>query len=170
MFEQAGTYRITLYENKDLQLSFDGNGDIITIYNTGDIIELQNSNCDTSNLALSFQAQRAAGNDLKYSHTITWQEIGASDENIEKIRKLKTSIYGWIALIEFYNLESKVIVNPLRYNNSTLDNNISNHYNVSLSNRVFGAELKNKEFGLWILADGFWNDKGYWIDDEVWND
>jgi hypothetical protein len=140
MEEQAGVYKIVLYEDKDLSYVYSG-GDIVQINNTSTSITLENSDCDTQELNYSFEYKRSPNNRLRYKNKITWLTLGLNDENIEQIRQIKQSIYGWIALIEFYNGLSKVIKQPLRFMNSAINNNLSNSYSIEIMNPVFGGRL-----------------------------
>lgn len=180
MEEQAGIYRITLYEAKDLLFVY-GSESLVSYVNSietaGVIITLENSDCNTMDLDLSFESRRSGNNKLLYKHTITWDLLGIDKINLDKISQLKTSIYGWVALIEFYNNTAQVIENPFRFVNSSIDNNVSNHYNIELKNVLFGKRVKEYKFAplTWILEDGTWRNIDIngnptrWTSDGLWN-
>lgn len=145
MNEQAGIYRISLYENKDLLFIYsrDTDNTIINILNSSTVLEIENSDCDTTDLGFSFTHRRSGNNTLKYRNSLSWKYIGLTDSNIQLIQQIKQSIYGWVAMIEFYKDEKKIIEQPFKFVNSSIDNNVSNHYNIELQNRVFGNRLKD---------------------------
>jgi hypothetical protein len=169
--EQAGVYRITLYENKDLTLLFTGD-DVTNIISSGAVIPIENDNCETQEISLVQQPQRSANNKLKYRSRIDWLLFDYSIERLQLINQIKQSIYGWIAKIDFYNSSSKVIPSPLRFIEALNDNN-SSSFGISIENVVLGDKLLNFIEGLeleWILEQGVWNDSGIWIDSELWKD
>lgn len=144
--EQAGIYRIILYENKGVDLVYRDANTIREISNTGDVVTLENSDDDTMELDFTFKSKRSANNKLSYKHTIIWKQLGLDDSNIDLINTLKKSIYGWIPVIEFYNKSQKIITNPFRFTESIIDNNISNHYEITLDNINFSDNLKMIDF------------------------
>ena len=143
MEEQAGVYQFTLYENKGVSITYNVDGSIRVISNTGETITIENSSCDTIDLGYTFEHQRSANNTLRYRNSISWKQIGLINSNLDLIAQLKSSIYGWIVMIEFYKQEKKIVLNPFRYVNSTIDNNISNHYNIELRNPIYGLRILN---------------------------
>lgn len=143
MVEQAGIYRIVLYENKDVNLVFRPDGSIEGISNAGDILTLENSDEDTRELDLILNPRKNKNNKLRYKHTIIWKQLGLDSSNFEIINTLKNSIYGWLAKIEFYNNTEKIITNPFRFNESSINNNISNHYEIALNNINFGNRMNS---------------------------
>ena len=140
MEEQAGIYQFTLIENKGVSITYNTDGSIRVITNTGDELTIENSDCDTIQLDYSFTHRRSGNNKLQYRNTISWNQIGLNDSNLDLINQIKQSIYGWIVLIEFYNKEQKIILNPFRFRNSAITN-ISNHYNIELQNVIFGKRI-----------------------------
>lgn len=143
MQEQAGIYRIVLYEAKDISFSYTNNNTIRSISNTGSIIEIENYNDSTIDLNFTFTHRRSGNNKLQYKNTLIWKQIGLNDSNLDLISQLKTSIYGWVPVIEFYNKSKKIIDNPLKFKSSEIDNNLSNHYNITIENPIFGNRIKD---------------------------
>jgi len=143
MEEQAGIYRITLYEAKGLLIEYIDNNTIRSISNTGATITLENSDCNTMELGYNFEHRRSGNNKLTYKNTIIWKQLDLNGTNLSLIDQLKTSIYGWIPVIEFYNNTQKIIENPFRYTTASIDNNVSNHYNIELKNVLFGKRIKD---------------------------
>lgn len=141
--EQAGVYKITLYENKGVSVTYNQDGSVQTFSTTGDIIVLENSDCDTMELGLSFTSKRNANNKLKYKHTVTWTQLGLDNDNIELINTLKQSIYGWIVELEMYNGEiRRIITNPVKFIDASIKND-SNSYNIVLENVNFGNTISD---------------------------
>ncbi len=145
MEEQAGVYKITLYENNDLILVYSEVDDntILSLGNITNTIEIDNDDCETQEINYSFEHQRSANNRLKYLNTISWLLIGLNDSNLDTISQLKKSIYGWIAKIDFYNGDRKIIDNPFRFIMSSIDNNESNSYMIELKNIIYGNRILN---------------------------
>lgn len=167
--EQAGVYRVTLYENKDLNFVYQA-GNVVAIVNDGDIINIENSDCNTSDIGLVQEPQRNNNNRVKYRSTLNYILYDYSIEQLQLIEKIKKSIYGWIAKIEFYNQDTKVIPNPLRFNAANMTN-ISNSFAVTIENAIFGnAPLKyvEAELGEWILEQGYWDGVGIWTNEGIW--
>ena len=167
--EQAGIYRITLYENKGLVFAY-SDGSISAIANTGDILEIENSNCDTSEIKLTQKPQRNRNNKLRYKSLISYLIYDYSIEKLQLIETIKKSIYGWVAKIEFYNKNQRVIPSPLRLVKSSIDNNVSNSFGIDIENVVFGdAPIVFIETATdWILENGFWDGAGTWTSDGIW--
>lgn len=171
-FEQAGIYKISLYENKDLSFDYTGVGSITGINYGGNLIEIENSNDNTCMLSLVQTPERNSNNELRYNSTISYILYDYSVENLQVIQKLKQSIYGWIALIEFYNGDLKIINTPLRFDNSAMKNE-SNSFSIELKTIIPGKKpvtyTKLDDSGTeWILEQGIWNKNGIWTSDGIW--
>jgi len=143
MQEQAGIYRITLYEAKGLSITYADAQTIKSITNIGATITLENSDCNTMELGYNFEHRRSGNNKLTYKNAITWKQIGLNNSNLDLINILKQSIYGWVPVLEFYNNSQKIIENPFKFVDSSIDNNVSNHYNIQLQNIIFGKRIKD---------------------------
>jgi len=141
MIEQAGIYRVTLYENKGLSIIFIDNNTVRNVTTSGATIVIENSDCETMNIKLEFEHRRAASNKLKYLNTLSWILLGLTDDNIDLIAQLKESIYSWVPVIEFYNNDQKIITNPFLFDGSEIDNNVSNSFNIELKNAIFGNRI-----------------------------
>ncbi len=165
MIEQAGIYKVSLIESKELSYRYFGNN-ISEILATGAVIDLENNQLPKFTL----QPQRDKNNKLKFSYNLEWNFFNFSKENKALINQVKKSIYGWVAKIEFYNGEIKIITSPLRFNNSVIDNNISNSYNISISNIILGAPMSiyDEIEAAWILENGEWEGEGVWTLEGEW--
>ena len=112
---QAGLHKITLYENKEVLINFD-TFDIIT---QGQQIELN----DFPKLIIDPQSVN-----INY-------KISAQLDNFDQelVNNINDSVYGWIALFEFLDLEKKIVEKPFfRLVNSDLDTNIANVRTINL--------------------------------------
>ena len=154
MIEQAGVYKIVLYENKGLEVQYRPDGSIKAVLNTGETISLENCDDDTLEIGLEVEQKRSDNNKSLYKYIINWKLLGLSNENLDKINLLRSSIYKWVAFVQFYNKSETLILNLLIFDNSSIDNNISNHYNISLFNVVYGEKSQkfNDELG-YIFED-----------------
>lgn len=99
---QAGIKQITLYENKDITFRFYDplNLSAITeIMSTGAQVLVQNLQRPEFEINLKIQRSGKVGSDYSLSFLL----LELSLENYETIFQLKTSIYGWCFLVEFYS-------------------------------------------------------------------
>ena len=140
MIEQAGVYKITLYENKDVVLNYIDSENIDNITTSGQTIEIENSDDETINLKLEFDVSQSDNNKTFYKHLLTLIKFGYDNETLEYFNDICDSIYGWIPKIEFYNGDIKVYTNPFKSNNSDGDTNISMSIGVNLENVTFGQK------------------------------
>lgn len=140
--EQAGIYKITLYENKGFEIHYRPNGSIKTVSNTGETITLENADELTQDIELNIDYRRSDNNKLLYKHEINWKLLGLDADNIEKINLLKKSYYKFIPVIEYYNETQSILLNPVSLVNTSIDNNVSNSYNIQLNNILYGERLR----------------------------
>lgn len=99
---QAGIKQITLYENKGISFKYWNplNLSAITdLASTGKSILIENISQPTFDIKLKF------GNSGKVlqDFTIEFLLLGLTLENYETLNSLKTNIYGWCFLVEFYD-------------------------------------------------------------------
>lgn len=99
---QAGINKIELYENKGLSFYYHDLADlgkITNLVNTGEVIEIEN--CQRPN----FEYNIITGDNRKntFQYIIEFFIFELSLSNIEVIRKLKESIYGFKPLVYFYD-------------------------------------------------------------------
>lgn len=140
MIEQAGIYRITLYENVGIDITYVDSKNISAISNTGEVIELENSDCETSELRLEFDFRQSANNKTNYRHSLSVLKYGYDNETLEYFHKITDSIYGWIPKVEFYNGDIKVYTNPFKSLETEIDTNVSMSININLRNVIFGEK------------------------------
>jgi hypothetical protein len=168
--EQAGINTITLLENRDIDKVFDiSTNELVLIQTlTGQTIEIENKD----EIQLTETLQRNKNNRLHYKYNLSYDLYGLTETNNQLIQDIISSIYGWLMIIDYYNGEQKAIIEPVRFGQSDINNNVSAHYNINITNSILiPAEKKVKYIpSVWILATNFWNDNGIWIDSETWND
>jgi len=166
MIEQAGIYSIELIENKDISIFYNGSA-ISSISGSGQSIVLNND----QEIRLSFTPERSKGNKTLFLYELNCKIYDLSKGTKSKINSLKKSIYGWLAKVEFYDKSEKIILSPLKFKGSNINNNISNHYAVDMVNPVFGQKMV--DFGVvdqvWVLETGVWNSSGFWLPSGIWN-
>lgn len=169
--EQAGVYKIVLYENKGLEFVYYG-GKFTDITNTGDILTINSDGCETGRIEFIQNPERNDNNKLQYLSEISYVLYDYSKANLQLLRSIKRSIYGWIAVLYFYDNNIRAIPTPFVFDQSRIGNE-SNSFAIELVNEI--ASAKPIDFfdpesgaGEWILKEGFWNDLGQWIDTEIW--
>lgn len=140
MITQAGIYKITLYENKNIVLNYSDSKTVKSIATGGDIIEIENSNCETSDLRFTIQSRQSANNKRTYQHTLIWKRFGYIQDVIDQIEQIRNSIYGWIPVINFYNTENRIILNPFKPIDGSVNTNISHHFELQLRNIIYGQQ------------------------------
>ncbi len=166
--EQAGIENIELIEDKELILTYNIDDEVVYVSSSGQTINIDNED----EVEFTEELIRNQNNRLAYKFNISYKEYGITEINNQLIQDIISSIYGWIAILNYYNGTKKVIVQPIRFSESDIDNNTSAHFNITLTNGILINAEDKKPYvpGIWILATGFWNDLGIWIDTEVWID
>ena len=113
--EQAGLYKITLYENKDLLINYD----LFSISNSGEIIELENRP------KLEIEPEKGV---IKYK---IFEQL--NDLNQPNIDIINNTIYGWIAKFDFLDNTTKIIDKAFFKEQMTaLNTNNSNSREINL--------------------------------------
>lgn len=131
---QAGINRITLYENKSLNFefwnSFDNNA-ITNITNEGEIIVVENNQQPEYEIIIN-KFEREITFDLNLKFLL----MGLLNSNIDLHRQLSNSIYGWCALIEFYDGEIRFYNVPLTMSKSGIKPQTEMIFEIILKNDV----------------------------------
>ena len=162
--EQTGINSVQLIENKDLSIRYNSDGSVESIRNDGDFIEIDS--CYQTGLTV--KQGRNKNGISGYNYELNFIELEA--ENINKIRR---SIYGFYAILNFVDGAQKVILTPLLFSAANQDNNSSASYSTKIINFVkTGDKIVNFDGGFlpWILDTGYWNDDAYWVDSAIWID
>jgi len=157
MAEQAGIYKINLYENKGLNLIYNDDGYIESITTTGQTISL--TNCQE--IKMDVEQVRNKNNKLSFIYNLEYFIFDLTFDKIDEILNLKSSIYGWMPELYFYNNNRKFVNEPLKYNNSELPNT-SNSFTIKLFNVVPTTERfqnsvdkSGEGIGFWVIEDDF---------------
>jgi hypothetical protein len=103
---QAGLKNITLYENKGIAFMFYDQNDlslITDITSTGDVIAIENLQRPKLDIISEF----AKSGKLYHSYKLEFLLLGLLQDNLLIIEQLTNSIYGWCALVEFYDGEKR---------------------------------------------------------------
>lgn len=133
--EQAGIYRVNLYETKNLILGYpelDNSNKIIGIQTDGDIINLENE----QRIKFNFNPKINKNYKTSYDFELNFYQFDLTIDNILLIEQLMGSIYGWSALLIFYNYTAKFIKAPLFLEEAPINTNESHHFDLVLKNRV----------------------------------
>jgi hypothetical protein len=130
--EQAGIYKITLYENKGVSILYNSDGSIYSLENTGDTIEITNEQKPFMNIT----PNRSRNNKLSFTYNLNFNIYKISKTVTAEINQLKKSVYGWLAKINYYNQDIKFLNTPLFFDSSNINNNSANYYPITLNNRT----------------------------------
>ena len=120
MSYQAGIKKVTLYENKSLEFVYYDPADftkITDITSTGEIIEIENESLPDLDIKHSLGGQGL----LLFDYKMEFYILDYSIPNLETIRKLKESIYGWKFLIEYYDGTERFYNVPLYCRDSSIN-------------------------------------------------
>lgn len=133
LVEQAGILSIILYEDKDITFNFVDDDTAQGILNTGQVITLEN--CDLPKF--EFEIVRNANNVQAYEYQIEFTKYKLDLQVLDDIAAIRESIYGFKAVINYYNGKSHFINSPLRLNEETdLDSQASHHFEITLNNEI----------------------------------
>ena len=162
--EQAGVNSIRLIEARNLFITYNEDGTVVQIANDGfeTIID--------SSYKKSFSITEMRSKNAKINYTYELNYIELNEETLNSIRR---SIYGFLALINFNDLTSKLVLTPLVFDNANQNTDISASYSIKLRN----FETTDKKMIAlntvpisWILETGYWNDNNFWLDSANWID
>lgn len=114
---QAGVKNITLYENKGISFSYydSQNENAITdLTGQGSILQVENDQL------IEFDINMFLGNsgDILNDYMIKFFVLGYTLDNIELVKLLQNSIYGWCVDVEFYDGTHKFYNTPLKVQES----------------------------------------------------
>jgi len=133
---QAGIKNITLYENKDLTFVFHDpvNLDRVSaLVTSGEKIEVLND----QRPEFEFNIQSGGNRKILFNYNMSFFIYDLTLANIEIIRSIKESIYGFKPLIEFYDGSSRFYNVPLFCSeDAAMNPHQSLHFDVKLNTRV----------------------------------
>lgn len=137
--ELAGVNSIKFYENKGLSITYDGNGKVTNISNTGETIDF--NEC-LNNPKFEFNLNGARNNNLLYDYILNGELNDIGVDSYEKLAYFYESIYGWIPEISLNNGEKILINDPFFGESEDLNTNVSHTYFLEIKPRA----LTNKKY------------------------
>lgn len=155
--EQAGVYRIDLYERKNLNISYDSGGDIENIFTDGEILAIENRQIPV----FSYRPEKTNNGEVGKIYTIRWFMYDISSTSLQEIANLKQSPYGWSPEIYFYNGQRKFIDAPFIFSGSTTPDN-SNSFKINIANKAPYTDnmqavtpIEGEGIGYWFVEADF---------------
>lgn len=140
--EQAGIFKITLYEDKNLTFTYPDITDentITGVNSEGETIELVQC-YDIPKL--DFKTLNAENNDIVNEYQIIINIDDLTQETFDLIETISNSLYGWIPVIEQYNNNSFCILTPFKVNEyNDMNTNVSHNFLLTLKPIVKTFEL-----------------------------
>ncbi len=137
MIQQAGIYKLDLYENKDVVLTFDSNDDITAISNSGDVLNFET---DYNDPKYSNDKEPGKNNIVINKHKILFHIDTLDQSNFDIIEKLQSSIYGWVVLIEFFSGDKYIINIPFFPEIDKLNSQVSHTFDIEMNPRIETTE------------------------------
>ena len=132
---QAGIKNITLYENKGIDFRFydPGNLSAITdLSSLGSVLEIENIQRPEFDIKLAF----SKGGNATQEFSLKFLFLELSSENIELLNLIKSSIYGWCFLVEFYDGSFRFFETPLYCREASINPHQSMSFEVKLKSAV----------------------------------
>jgi len=136
--EEAGVYKITLYENNSVNITYDGSGAITSISTSGDTIDL--TNC-VNQPRLEVGMNSANNNTLLFDYVISAELHDFSAASYTILEQIYESTYGWIPEIEYYNGTKILINDPFFGESNDLDANVSMSYSLEIKPRKESTKI-----------------------------
>jgi len=152
MAQQAGIYKIDLYENNGVLIQKNNGGIVKGITNTGETINIVNDD----QIQFSIEQARNRNNRIGYIYELEYYLYNLNITNINQVLSIKQSIYGWLPVIYYQSGETYLLNEPLIFDSSETPNE-SNHYRIKLMNKVPVANrLLKVDFTIGAEGIGFW--------------
>lgn len=173
--EQAGIWKLELYENIGIVLIRNEVGEIVdNVINTGRSFEF--TECE--NLKLNYSVNEAVGDGGKmvYNHSVEFSLFGFSSA-YEVLDDL-ASLYGWIPVIRFRTGEKFLLNSPIVKRDSEYEENNTQVYPLRFGNEVPTIKVLEPFADVpvfWILETGVWQNTDIngnptrWTADGLWN-
>lgn len=139
--EQAGLYKLDLYENKGVVITWVDKESFSYISNTGEVISITN---DLEPI-FSKDLAEAFNNEIKYDYIFNYALNDLSTANFDEIEALSDSIYGFIAVGTYQNGKTFLINTPFFGVVQAVDSNVSHSFKVELKPRKTTSELMIKK-------------------------
>jgi len=169
---QAGIKNITLYENKGIAFRFWNPGNLYAItdlVSTGQVILIENLQRPEFEIKLKFGKSGKVLQDFSMEFLL----LGLTLENYDLLGKLKTNIYGFCFLVEFYDGSTKFYNTPLFCKESDIKPHEEMSFKVKLETPVatdknyleYTAEISN--YYRWDTELLTWDNEIYSFDYEL---
>lgn len=136
---QAGIKNITLYENKGISFYFWDPNDlkqISNIENLGDVITIENM----QRPEFDIEIKMLDSGDVGFDYSMKFFLLGMLLDNINQLKNIKKSIYGWCFLVEFYSGEYRFFNTPVFCDESKIQPHNEMSYEVELKSRVSSVQ------------------------------
>lgn len=133
MISQAGIYKLTLLENKELVIVRDSNKNITAITTSGETIEL---NTDDNRPNYKNDLDSGDNNVVLNEHIKEFIISSLTEESFDEIEQLNNSIYGWIPIIEFMDNQKYIINTPFFVSIGRVNTQTSHIFKIELETRV----------------------------------
>lgn len=154
--EQAGVYKIDLYEGKGINILYNNLVYVESVINSGLVYEIVNND----NIAFSVNRIRTNNNKLGYSYNLDYYIYNLTSESLDKIESLKSSIYGWYIKLHFYDGSIRFVNKLMVF--QPQENERNNYFKINLQSRVTNEskllvfeQIEGEGIGYWIIEDTF---------------
>jgi len=165
--EQSGIWKIVLYENIDITVIRDVTGEIQSILNAGQVLEILECNEMFFNYV---DSQIIGENDtLMHSFKISFNIFGLNQwDFLEKL----SSLHGYIPVVFFRSGTIGAILSPIFFNDTEYLESNTQFYPLVMSSEIptfEGLQIFADEPVVWILENGIWGGADTtWTADGTW--
>ena len=139
--EQAGLYKLDLYENKGVIITWIDKETFSSIANTGIVINVTNDLTPVFSADLS----GAFNNELKFTYKFNYVLNDLSGVNFAEIEVLSESVYGFLAVGTYQNGKTFLINTPFFGVFDPVDTQVSHSFKILLETRKPTSALTIKK-------------------------
>jgi hypothetical protein len=164
---QAGIKKITLYENKGITFRYWNPGDlnaITDLVSTGQVISIENIQRPEFEIKLKFGKSGKVLQDFKLEFLL----FGLTLDNYDILNSLKTSIYGWCFLVEFYDGTIKYYNTPLYCRESEIKPHDEMSFKATMQTTV-GTDKNYLDYTAGVPAVFRWDSEFLTWDSEIYS-
>ena len=133
--EQSATYNLMLYENIGISITYDINGNISAISNTGETLDY--TTCNKPEFVPI--PRNAQNNQLLYDYILRF-EIDGLISNEDELEKLVNNINGWVAKIQLGNNKTELVNSSFWAEIQPVDTYISHTNIIEMKTRILTTE------------------------------
>ena len=167
--EQSGIYKIDLYENIGVNVTYDESGEIQIITTTGNTINL--TQCENYTFNYKDAITQGKNDKITHNHQVFFNVYGYN--SFDMLNSVN-SVFGYFAVLYFNNDDIKLIPSPIFIDQEiTYDEATSQTYALTLSSQVptFSGLVNFADAPIvWILEDGYWGGADtFWTTNGIWN-